>query len=207
VSFSPWGSCGDRPPCRGGVGLLWGFGRPGMEYQAPQRLELMTNFRVTQRHRGGLPAQGNSAPNDADSARTTISYPWPTDAYRSSSSLSAVAPQNASGGLAVQAYGSHEGAVCKTVGYYARGIRRRMCSNPASATKLRGRLSNKRRPLACSCARAPLGSRLVGPVGRVRLTLVLDPGNQQAPDDEVGEGVRNFAVGLYILLHGERPSA
>jgi len=35
-----------------------------------------------------------STPN-ADSARMTISYPWPTYAYRSSSSVSAVAPQNA----------------------------------------------------------------------------------------------------------------
>jgi hypothetical protein len=45
-----WGFCG-------------GFGRPGMEHHAPQLLELMTNFRVTQRHRRGLPGQGNSAPN------------------------------------------------------------------------------------------------------------------------------------------------
>jgi hypothetical protein len=29
----------------------------------------------------------------ADSVRTTISYPWPTDAYRSSSSVSAVVPR------------------------------------------------------------------------------------------------------------------
>ena len=58
MPFSPWGSCGDRPPCREVVGLLWGSGRPGMEHQVPQLPELMTNFRVTQRHRGGLPARG-----------------------------------------------------------------------------------------------------------------------------------------------------
>lgn len=39
---------------------LWGFcggsGRPGMEHQAPQLLELMATFRVTQRHWVGFPA-------------------------------------------------------------------------------------------------------------------------------------------------------
>ena len=59
---------------------------------------------------------GGKAPN-ADSARTAISYPWPADAYRSSSSVSAVARQSASGVLAVQSYEPHKGAVCKTVGF------------------------------------------------------------------------------------------
>jgi hypothetical protein len=38
-----------------------------MEHQVLQLRKLMTDFRVTQRHQGGLPARGNSAPN-ADSA-------------------------------------------------------------------------------------------------------------------------------------------
>jgi hypothetical protein len=45
-----------------------GSGRVGMEHQVPQLRELMTTFRVTQRHRGGLLARGGSAPN-AESAR------------------------------------------------------------------------------------------------------------------------------------------
>ena len=64
--FRPRGSCGDPLPCREVVGLLWGSGRPGMEHQVPQLPELMTTFRVTRRHRGGLPARGDSARN-ADS--------------------------------------------------------------------------------------------------------------------------------------------
>ena len=42
-------------------GASVGSGRPGMEQQVQQLPELMTNFRVTQRHRGGLLARGGSA--------------------------------------------------------------------------------------------------------------------------------------------------
>jgi len=46
-----WGSAAVSRGCGASVGS----GRPGMEQQEQQLPELMTNFRVTQRHRGGLP--------------------------------------------------------------------------------------------------------------------------------------------------------
>jgi hypothetical protein len=52
-----------------------------MEHQVPQLPELMTDFRVTQRHRGGLPARGNSAPN-ADYERDAILQDWRGQARR-----------------------------------------------------------------------------------------------------------------------------
>jgi hypothetical protein len=45
-----------------------------MEHQVPQFPELITDFRVTQRHRGGLPVRGESAPN-ADSVFEVLSEP------------------------------------------------------------------------------------------------------------------------------------
>ena len=43
-----WGSATVSRSCGASVGS----GRPGMEHQVPQLPELMTNFRVTQRHLG-----------------------------------------------------------------------------------------------------------------------------------------------------------
>jgi hypothetical protein len=54
----------------------------------------------------------------------TISYPWLVEAYRSSSSAYRGYPLKASSGLAVQPYGPHKGAVCKTVGLLKKGIRK-----------------------------------------------------------------------------------
>ena len=78
---------------------------------------------------GSASSPGGGSKQIAESVRRTISYPWPTDAYRSPGSVSAVAGQNASGGSAVQSDGSHKGAVRKTLSirfeWFARVLLRR----------------------------------------------------------------------------------
>ena len=69
VPFRPWVSCGDRPPCRGFVGFLWGWldslGWRGQPARAPGYSTLwvpVITLRVTQGYRTASQSGGNSAP-------------------------------------------------------------------------------------------------------------------------------------------------